>query len=45
MNTIAKCLLDGKLLWMIDCDSGENKFESLELKLKKVVKNDEADGR
>lgn len=46
MNTIAKCLLDGKLFWMIDCNLSENKFESFEtIKLKDEEKNDEADGR
>lgn len=45
MNTIAKCLLGGKLFW-IDCNLSENKFESFEtIKLKDEEKNDEADGR
>lgn len=46
MNTIAKCLLDGRLLWMIDCNLSEDKFESFEArKLRNEEKNDEADGR
>lgn len=43
MSTIEKCLLDGRILWIVDCVSSQDKFKSLERRKAAMLNNKEVD--
>lgn len=43
MSTIGKCLLDGRILWIVDCASRQDKFKSLERRKAAMLNNEEVD--